>query len=312
MSGFRPSARAPFPMPCRLRSAYRDAQPLRRECASPTLRRRASGLAFRHAQRRTARLEAFDQAAGSPAAHQAAHHQPKVAAASAMPGAAPEPETLGKLLAPRRTGPCPPDMVTDPAISPISGSMPRSQRRAHTDDVLHDQHPDDAGGEEQRDTAAREHPRIGPETDASEEGKHQAGGSQVSKPTRTAAWNTVMSNAATSPPTTGSGNRILLQKTDAFDEPAADHQNERAMASVAGKPNCQSTIRQGTGIRSRQRTSFADRTPRAAPKEISQAVVIARRIPSPNAFTSRVVTRTRLTATRPNLSESKRFGDVDR
>jgi hypothetical protein len=49
------------------------------------------------------------------------------------------------------------------------------QSCTHADDVLHDQHADDVGGEEQQGNApARKHPSIGTQTDAGEEGEHES------------------------------------------------------------------------------------------------------------------------------------------
>jgi hypothetical protein len=49
-------------------------------------------------------------------------------------------------------------------------------RRAHPDDVFHDEHADDTKGEnKKRPAASREHSSVGAQSDRREEGKHEAG-----------------------------------------------------------------------------------------------------------------------------------------
>ena len=189
----------------------------------------ASASVLRHAERRAARLQPLDQALRHRTADEATHDQAERRRGERNAGRSGEAEGLGELLAPCRAGAVAAGHRHRAGDQSDQRIDAHRASRADADDVLHDQHADDAGGEEQqRDAAAREHARIGAEADRGEEREHQSGlQRRVEANAHAAEVQERDQRRGDQTADDRFGNRVLAQERDVLDQPPADDQHER-------------------------------------------------------------------------------------
>ena len=134
-------------------------------------------------------------------------------------------------------------MVTDPAISPISGSMPSSHAVPTPMTFCMTNMPTTQAVNSSRATPPRASIRASaPKPILAKKASISAGCSEVSKLIRTPpTWVKAMSNAATKPPTTGSGIEYFCRNATRSIALRPITRTSAAMANVAGTPNCQFT-----------------------------------------------------------------------